>query len=110
MAAARPCWRNPRLELPLHVLDVLQRGQARLIAAVLHLERRDLRGEAEMLFPSLRGITQVGEHVGAVEHVAGAASVDHAIGWHQQRAVPARVTGLTSVTSSTSAATSGTSM
>src|ERR1700719_4507133 len=81
-------------ELPLHGANIIERGQARLVAETLNLVRGGRLREAEMLRPSPRRIRQVGIDVGAVKHVARAAGVDHALARYRKRAVGMNCTGL----------------
>src|ERR1700744_4846665 len=61
-------------------LDVGKRRQAGLVAEALDLEGRGGAREIEMVVPAFAGIGEIGINVGAVEHVARAVGVDHALG------------------------------
>jgi hypothetical protein len=74
-----------RAEFPFDRGDVVERGKAGLVAEVLDLEARGGAGEGEMFSPAPLRIGQVGIHIGAVEHVAGAAGVDHPLLWDRKR-------------------------
>src|SRR5882672_5359905 len=60
------------VEFARHRLDIGQRRQAGFVAEMLDFVRRGTPRELKMLVPTTPRIFEIGIHVSAVEHVAGA--------------------------------------
>src|SRR5512141_3012429 len=75
-------------------LDVGKRRQPGLVAEVLDLVGRRRAREVEMVVPAPGGTGEVGIDIGAVEHVAGAVGVEHALARDRQRRKRVRGAGL----------------
>src|SRR3954471_16202473 len=65
--------------------DIGKGRQSGLVAETLNLEGGSGAREFEMIVPALVGIAEVGIDIGAVEHVAGAVGVEHALARDRKR-------------------------
>src|SRR5215831_13874391 len=76
---------DPNLEFVPDLCDVDKGRQSRFVAEALDLVGRGRACEIEMVAPAFAGMGEIGIDVGAVEDVAGAIGVDHALARDQQR-------------------------
>src|SRR5688500_11474940 len=72
-------------EFPPHRLDVGDGRQSCLVAEALDLVGRCGARELEMVVPAFAGIGEIGIDIGAMEYVAGAVGIEHALGRDRQR-------------------------
>src|SRR6478609_11062803 len=76
---------DPDFELVPDFGDVHKGRQPGLVAEALDLEGRGGAGKIKMLAPAFAGMGEVGIDIGAVEDVAGAVGVDHALARDRHR-------------------------
>src|ERR1700692_3561157 len=81
-------------ELLPHSLDVGNRRQSRLVAETLDLVGRCRARKLKMIVPAFTGIAEVGIDIGAMEDVAGAVGVEHAVARDRERGQRVNGTGL----------------
>src|SRR5882757_8081088 len=72
-------------ELLPHSLDVGNRRQSRLVAETLDLVGRCRARKLKMVVPAFAGMGEIRINIGAMEYVAGAVGVEHAVARDRER-------------------------